>query len=298
MNIQTIFRAASASLVIVALSGCNATQTAGTDSSSNSGNTSANLLDPVQTEANGVLTQLATQFAGTPLATFTGCLSPTVNQLLDGPDGLLTTVINGLQTGLTTQNPAVLQPALTSGVSDLTAGLQTLTTNLPAALAALNGGAACAPYTGESSSTAPSPSTPTLTPAELTGVLSQITAQINAQCPTEAAAACDQLKNIVAQIGTSATSFSNAISDIQGGGDPVAILQQLATTITGGAGSGSLPLPTDPSALPIPEGGLLGAISANDPTGQLSGGLTQLTNALSPITSAIPANPLTSLLGL
>ena len=307
MHLKPIARTFTAALVIAGLAGCNATQTASRDSSQPNNETpAANILDPVQTQADGILTQLSTQFAGTPLANFTTCLSPTVNQLLDGPDGLLTEVVNGLQSGLSTQNPAVLQPALTSGVTDLTTGLQTLTTNLPAALAALNGGTACPTYTPGGSTSAPAPGTPTLSPEQLQVALTEISTQIDANCPAEAQAGCDQLKSIVAQIGTTATSFTDAITDIQGGGDPAAILQGLVTTITGstgGTGGTTLPIPTDPSALPVPvptapEGGLLGAIAGADPTGQLSGGLTQLTSALSPITSAIPANPLTSAIGL
>ena len=310
MHLKPIAFSLTAALVMAGLAGCNATQTSSRDSSQpNNEAPAANILDPLQTQADGILTQLSTQFAGTPLANFTTCLSPTVNQLLDGPDGLLTEVVGGLQSGLSNQDPSVLQPALTNGVTDLTTGLQTLTTNLPAALMALNGGSACPAYMPGDSTSAPAPGTPTLSPAQLQGVLTEITTQIDANCPAEAKAACDQLKTIVSQIGTTATSFDGAISSIQGGGDPVQILQGLAGTLTASAGGtglpapGALPLPTDLTMLPggltsAPSGSLLDTLATNDPTGQLSGALTQLTSALSPITSAVPANPLTSTLGL
>ena len=71
------------------------------------------------------------------LGAFVTCLDPTVNDLADGPDALLTNLLGSLNTTLGTQDPAALQAALTESGDSLATALQSLTVNLPNALMAL-----------------------------------------------------------------------------------------------------------------------------------------------------------------
>lgn len=118
--------------------------------STNGGSGSANILDQTQGQASNTITGLADQLKGTPLQGFVQCLDPTVNQLLDGPDSLLTNLLRGVNTGLGTQDPAAAAAALQAGSTDLATAIQSLTVNLPKALMALAGQGTCAQYTGPS----------------------------------------------------------------------------------------------------------------------------------------------------
>ena len=109
---------------------------------------SANILDQTQSQASNTITGLANQLKGTPLQGFVQCLDPTVNQLLDGPDSLLTNLLRGINTGLGTQDPAAAAAALQAGSTDLAKAIQSLTVNLPNALLALAGQKTCTQYTG------------------------------------------------------------------------------------------------------------------------------------------------------
>lgn len=96
------------------------------------------ILDEAQTNLSGLLTGLGNTI-GTDnnLGAFVVCLDPTVNDLADGPDALLTNLLGSLNTALGTQDPAALQEALTASGDSLSAGLMSLTVNLPNALMAL-----------------------------------------------------------------------------------------------------------------------------------------------------------------
>ncbi len=120
---------------------------------SGSGSGSADILDATQGQLSGVLTGLGNQLSvvdsNSPLkvGAFVKCLDPAVNQLLDGPDGLLTDVLQtintgvsgGLNSGATALDPAAIQ----GGVADLAGGLQSLTVTLPRALLVLAGQGSC-----------------------------------------------------------------------------------------------------------------------------------------------------------
>lgn len=114
---------------------------------------SANILDNTQNQlgniVNGLGNQLSVVDASSPLkvGAFVRCLNPAVNQLLDGPDALLSNLLSALNGGVSaginnaTQafNPALIQ----EGVVRLAGGVQSLTTTLPQALMALAGQGTC-----------------------------------------------------------------------------------------------------------------------------------------------------------
>lgn len=200
----------------------------GTGGTGNSG-TSANILDTTQTQLGGVINGLSAQLApidaNSPLkvAAFVRCLNPTVNQLLDGPDALLSNLLSTLQGGVaaginnatTAFNPALIQ----QGVIGLAGGVQSLTTTLPQALLALAGQGNC------SGSTMPGGSNPLQTLTDLA------TAQGNPLAPLF-------------------TALTNAGVPSNGGvvggptGTPLDVLLAPLTQLAGGAGA-----PTDVSNL-------------------------------------------------
>jgi hypothetical protein len=124
----------------------------------NSASPSASILDSTQIQlgnvVNGLSAQLAPIDANSPLkvSAFIRCLNPTVNQLLDGPDALLTNLLATLQGGVgaginnasSAFNPALIQ----QGVIGLAGGVQSLTVTLPNALMALAGQGSCTSNTG------------------------------------------------------------------------------------------------------------------------------------------------------
>lgn len=123
------------------LAACNADGNGSTDGGTggNGGNGGSQLiLDETQNYLSGLLTGLGNTI-GTDnnLGAFVTCLDPTVNDLVDGPDALLTNLLGSLNTALGTQDPAALQEALTASGDSLAASLQSLTVNLPNALLAL-----------------------------------------------------------------------------------------------------------------------------------------------------------------
>jgi len=102
------------------------------------GNGSPLILDEAQSNLSNLIDGLGNTI-GTDnnLGAFISCLDPTVNDLVDGPDALLTNLLGSINTTLGTQDPAALQTALTASGDSLAAGLTSLTVNLPNALMAL-----------------------------------------------------------------------------------------------------------------------------------------------------------------
>lgn len=124
------------------LAACNAN---GTGSNTNGGGgggggdtTSQALLDKTQENLSATI-QGASNLVGTDnnLGAFLSCLDPTVNDLVDGPDALLTNLLGSINVTLGTQDPAALQAALAASGDSLAGGLTSLTVNLPNALLAL-----------------------------------------------------------------------------------------------------------------------------------------------------------------
>lgn len=109
----------------------------GSGSGGSGGSTSAQLLDPAQAGLSQLLSSLAgAGGSSNPLSGLITCLDPTVNDLLDGPDALLTGIVSSLTTG-GVQDPAALGSNLLGAGESLTLSLQSLTVNLPRALMAL-----------------------------------------------------------------------------------------------------------------------------------------------------------------
>lgn len=140
MHTIKLTRLAAYIALAAGLAACNAD---GNGSNTNgggngNGNGSALILDEAQTNLSGLLTGLGNTI-GTDnnLGAFVVCLDPTVNDLADGPDALLTNLLGSINTALGTQDPAALQEALTASGDSLAAGLTSLTVNLPNALMAL-----------------------------------------------------------------------------------------------------------------------------------------------------------------
>ncbi len=96
------------------------------------------ILDETQKNLSNLVTGLGNTI-GTDnnLGAFVVCLDPTVNDLVDGPDALLTNLLGSINSSLGTQDPAAVQAALTASGDSLAAGLTSLTVNLPNALMAL-----------------------------------------------------------------------------------------------------------------------------------------------------------------
>jgi len=122
------------------LAACNAdgNSTGSNGGTGGNGSGSPLILDETQKNLSGLLTGLGNTI-GTDnnLGAFVTCLDPTVNDLADGPDALLTNLLGSLNTTLGTQDPAALQAALTESGDSLATALQSLTVNLPNALMAL-----------------------------------------------------------------------------------------------------------------------------------------------------------------
>jgi hypothetical protein len=91
------------------------------------------VLDGVQCSVTTLVDDLAGILAGTPLENFVQCIDPLGNDVVEGPDS----VLNTLLAALAEQNPdpSDFQAAL----ADLAQALASLGTNLPAALQALGG---------------------------------------------------------------------------------------------------------------------------------------------------------------
>lgn len=117
--------------------------TGGSGGGGGGGTSGSTILNPTQDIVSDLLTNLGGALGDTPLGPFIQCLDPTLNELLDGPDGLLTSLLSGIAGA----DPAKLQAALTSGATDLATAIQSLTVNLPNALLALAGEASCEQYT-------------------------------------------------------------------------------------------------------------------------------------------------------
>lgn len=120
------------------LAACNADGTGTNSGGGGGGGGSPLILDQAQSNLSGLLTGLGNTI-GTDnnLGAFVTCLDPTVNDLADGPDALLTNLLGSINSSLGTQDPAALQAALTASGDSLAAGLTSLTVNLPNALMAL-----------------------------------------------------------------------------------------------------------------------------------------------------------------
>ncbi|MES2908689.1 MAG: hypothetical protein V4688_05970 [Pseudomonadota bacterium] len=123
------------------LAACNADGTGSntnTNGGGGSGTGSQLILDEAQNNLSNLIGGLGdTIGTDNNLGAFISCLDPTVNDLVDGPDALLTNLLGSINTTLGTQDPAALQTALTSSGDSLADGLMSLTVNLPNALLAL-----------------------------------------------------------------------------------------------------------------------------------------------------------------
>lgn len=91
------------------------------------------VLDGAQCTVSVLVDDLAGVLAGTPLEPFIQCIDPLANNLVDGPDSVLNTLLVALQT----QNPD--PAAFQAAVQDLADALASLGVNLPNALLALSG---------------------------------------------------------------------------------------------------------------------------------------------------------------
>lgn len=124
------------------LAACNANGTGSNTNGGGGGGTGGTgsqlILDETQTNLSNLIDGLAnTVGTDNNLGAFLSCLDPTVNDLVDGPDALLTNLLGSINTTLGTQDPAALQTALSASGDSLAAGLTSLTVNLPNALLAL-----------------------------------------------------------------------------------------------------------------------------------------------------------------
>lgn len=125
------------------------------------------ILDDTQTQLSGTLTGLGNAIGtDNPLGALVFCLDPTVNDLVDGPDALLTNLLGSLNTTLGTQDPAALQDALLASGDSLATALQSLTVNLPNALMALADPSAAANCGSQGGNTDGGASGPTGTPLD------------------------------------------------------------------------------------------------------------------------------------
>lgn len=104
------------------------------------------VLDGAQCTVSELTDDLAAILNGTPLEPFIQCVDPLANDLVDGPDSVLQTIL----TALATQNPD--PAAFQAAIMDLATALASLGENLPNALLALSGNdeaiAACVNGTG------------------------------------------------------------------------------------------------------------------------------------------------------
>lgn len=147
-----ITRLAAYVAVAIGLAACGSDGGSGRSGDDGS-TTSPQILDETQAQLSGILTGLGNQLSvidkNSPLklGAFVTCLDPTVNQLVDGPDGLLTSLLGVLNTGVNggiNNGASALNPELIqTGILDLAGGLQSLTVTLPQALLALVGQGTC-----------------------------------------------------------------------------------------------------------------------------------------------------------
>lgn len=149
-----ITRLAAYFAVALGVAACGADGDDGSDNGTDGGNTSGDqILDETQDQLSGILSGLGNQLLvidnSSPLkvGAFVKCLDPTLNQLLDGPDGLLTgllqTVNGGVTGGVNNVSSALNPELLQDGIVDLAGGLQSLTETLPRALLALANQGSC-----------------------------------------------------------------------------------------------------------------------------------------------------------
>ena len=143
MNTLKLTRLAAACTLALGLAACgadgNSNVAGGGGSGGNGSGTGPRLiLDDTQTNLSNTLTGLGNLIGNdNPVGALVTCLDPTVNDLVDGPDALLTNLLGSLNTTLGTQDPAALQAALLASGTSLATALQSLTVNLPNALMAL-----------------------------------------------------------------------------------------------------------------------------------------------------------------
>lgn len=142
MNTLKLTRLAAGCALALGLAACGADGNNSTNTSAGGGgggNSGPRLiLDDTQTQLTGTLTGLGNAIGtDNPVGALVFCLDPTVNDLVDGPDALLTNLLGSLNTTLGTQDPAALQAALLASGDSLATALQSLTVNLPNALMAL-----------------------------------------------------------------------------------------------------------------------------------------------------------------
>ncbi|REH40399.1 hypothetical protein DFR26_0600 [Paraperlucidibaca baekdonensis] len=146
MNVSKLTRLAASCTLALGLAACGADGNSGSTGGGGAGGGGGGgnptpprlILDDTQTQLSGTLTGLGNAIGtDNPLGALVFCLDPTVNDLVDGPDALLTNLLGSLNTTLGTQDPAALQAALLASGDSLATALQSLTVNLPNALMAL-----------------------------------------------------------------------------------------------------------------------------------------------------------------
>lgn len=141
MNVSKLTRLAAGCTLALGLAACGADGNSNTTTGGNNGGNGTGprlILDDTQANLSNTLIGLG-GLIGTdnPVGALVTCLDPTVNDLVDGPDALLTNLLGSLNTALGTQDPAALQAALLASGDSLATALQSLTVNLPNALMAL-----------------------------------------------------------------------------------------------------------------------------------------------------------------
>ncbi len=141
MNVSKLTRLAAGCTLALGLAACGADGNSNTTTGGNNGGNGTGprlILDDTQANLSNTLIGLG-GLIGTdnPVGALVTCLDPTVNDLVDGPDALLTYLLGSLNTALGTQDPAALQAALLASGDSLATALLSLTVNLPNALMAL-----------------------------------------------------------------------------------------------------------------------------------------------------------------
>lgn len=136
------------------------------------------VLDGSQCTVSELVDDLGAIVNGTPLEPFIQCIDPLANDLVDGPDSVLDTLLEALAT----QNPD--PAAFQAAIMDLATALASLGENLPNALLALSGDdaaiAACVSGTGGGGGSTP------LDPTALCAIPTvgpQLVAALGASCP-------------------------------------------------------------------------------------------------------------------
>ncbi len=152
MNKLKLTGLAAGLMIALSLTGCgadNGSSTTGTGTNTGTGSSNTLTLSSTRTQLTGVLTTLGTTVqqntpAGTPLDVggFLIALSPTVDDLLLGPDATLSGLLTGVQTILTNPNATGFTTAagqIQGGLNTLPASVASLAQNLPCAVATLAG---------------------------------------------------------------------------------------------------------------------------------------------------------------